>query len=277
MEPSTQRAPTKDGVGITQMFAVFRSHRLASLRAFVLLLAAALMLALLAAACDGGGDPSEKALSQLRALANNATEGATAKVTYQVITSVDDEATESEQIVVQRPPETRMETSVSGDSVWSHAVVINNGERLYVCLKDGGKSGCLDLEPSLDSAREALEQAGLHVLVEDPLSVELFDMPSLIVESTKDISSLIETSQRQIAGIDATCFTQEDVTQNLETELCFSDQGLTLYWRYSQLKSNGVMLVFEATATSVSSDVTDDDFVPPYKIQEGTLFEVPEQ
>jgi hypothetical protein len=275
MKPSIQRAPTKDGVGITQMFAVFRSHRPAALRAFALLLAAALLLALVAVACDGGGDPSEKALEDLRTLAYDASEGATAKVTYRVVTSIDDKTTESEQIVVQRPPETRVETSmVSGDSVWSHAVVINNGKRLYVCLKDGGKSGCLDLKPSLDSARQALQQAGLHVLVEDPLSVELFDMPRRIVESDEEIPPF-EESQRQIAGIDATCFFQEQQTQNLETELCFSDQGLTMYWRYSQVNSDGVTLVFEAAATSVSSDVTDKDFVPPYKIQKGKLFKVP--
>jgi len=253
---------------------VLRDDRYAALRAFTRLLAAAFLLALLVAACGGEGDDDtgEDPLQELNALADRATEGATAKVTYTVTTSIDDETSESEQIVAQRPPHSRLEVSVPGDALWTRSVVINDGDRLYVCLGTRSEGSCLDVEPSIASAQEALAQATLHVSVEHPLSIELFDKPRQAAETTDDTVPL-DSSQRQIAGLDATCFMQE--APNLETELCFSDQGLTLYWRYSELSVDGVTRVFEATATSVSTDVTDEDFEPPYEIVEGSRFETP--
>ncbi|NIQ82614.1 MAG: hypothetical protein GTN93_31960, partial [Anaerolineae bacterium] len=56
---------------------------------------------------------------------------------------------------------------------------------------------------------------------------------------------------------------------------CFSDDGLTLYWRYSRVSPDGTSHVFEATATSVSTDLTDEDFEPPFEIGEGTRFQTP--
>jgi hypothetical protein len=251
---------------------VLRDDRYAALRAFTRLLAAAFLLALLVAACGGEGDDDtgEDPLQELNALADRATEGATAKVTYTVTTSINDETSESEQIVAQRPPHYRLEVSVPGDALWTRSVVINEGDRLFVCLGTESEGSCLDLEPSIDSAQEALAQTSLHVTVEHPLEVELFDTPQQATETTDDTVPLV-SSQRQIAGLDATCFMQE--VPNLETELCFSDQGLTLYWLYSEVAAGGVTRVFEATATSVSTDVTDEDFEPPYEIVEGSRFE----
>jgi hypothetical protein len=241
------------------------------LRAFTLLLAAALLLAMLAAACGGDGEESTglDPLEELNALADRATEGGTAKVTYAVTTTRDDDTTESEQTVVQRPPESRVDISISADEGESHATVINKGDRLYVCLVESGTEGCLDLESSGAAAQEALARATLHVMVEQPLAVELFDMPGQVAETTDDTMPL-ERSRRGIAGLDATCFIQE--LPNVETELCFSDDGLTLYWRYWEVSTDGVTRVFEATATSVSTDVTDEDFEPPYGITEGSRF-----
>ncbi len=251
---------------------MLRDDRYAALKAFTCLLAAAFLLALLVAACGGEGDDNtgEDPLQELNALADKATEGATAKVTYTVTTSIDDETSESEQIVAQRPPHSRLEITVPGDALWTRSVVVNDGDKLYVCLGTQSEGDCLDIEPSVASAQEALAQATLHVSVENPLSIELFDTPVQAAETTDDTVPL-ESSQRKIAGLDATCFIQE--VPNLETELCFSDQGLTLYWRYSEVTDDGVTRVFEATATSVSTDVTDEDFEPPYAIVEGTRFE----
>ena len=251
---------------------MLRNDRYAALRAFTRLLAAAFLLALLVAACGGEGDDDtgEDPLQELNALADRATEGATAKVTYTVTTSIDDEMSESEQIVAQRPPHSRLEVSVPGDALWTRSVVINDGDKLFVCLGNRSEGSCLGVEPSIASAQEALAQATLHVSVEDPLSIDLFAKLRQAAESTDDTVPL-HSSQRQIAGLDTTCFMQE--IPNLETELCFSDQGLTLYWRYSEVTADGAMHVFEATATSVSTDVTDEDFEPPYEITEGSRFE----
>lgn len=250
---------------------MLRDDRYAGVRAFTGLLAAALLLALLAAACGGDGEEitGVAVIEELNALADRATEGGIAKVTYAVTTSIDDEKTKSEQTVVQRPPESRVDISVSTDEREADATVINDGDRLYVCLAEGGTEVCLDLESSGAATQEAIARATLHVMVEQPAAVELFDMPRLVAEDT-DATMPIKMSRREIAGLDATCFVQE--VPDFETELCFSDDGLTLNWRYSEVTAEGVRRVFEATATSVSTDVTDEDFEPPYEIAEGTSF-----
>ncbi len=275
MEPRIQYAQTEDGVSIRKLTTVVRGGRLGGLGTITALLAAVLSLALLAAACGGEADDGvgEGGFQELKALADSATEGATAKVTYTVTTAIDDDVTESEQVVAQRPPDSRMEMSVAADGEGSRSVVINRGDTMYVCLARGSDASCLDFQPSTDSAQEALAQAYLHVPVEDPSNIELFDKPQQLVESARDIP-LLDTSQRRIAGLDATCFMEE--TANAETELCFSGGGLTLYWRYSEVSPDGTTRVFEATAVSVSTDLTDADFEPPFEIVEGSRFETPE-
>lgn len=252
--------------------AVFRGHRLPALGAFTVLLAAALLLALLTAACGGDGSSGEAALDELKALAENATEGATVKVAYTVTTTINDAATESEQIVVQRPPDYRFETSLTADDEETRSVVIDREDVRYVCLARGGDASCLDSQPSGESLQEALGQATLHLTVDHPLDIELFDMPQQLVEGA-DTTAPFDTSQRQIAGLDATCFGQESAS--FESELCFSDDALMLSWRYSEVSPDGVTRVFEAEATSVTTDVTDSDFEPPYEIAEGTRFPFP--
>lgn len=76
----------------------------------------------------------------------------------------------------------------------------------------------------------------------------------------------VDTSQRSIAGIDAACFTASGALTDLgegEGEVCFSDEGLLLYLSG---EADGASSVFEAT--SVSTDVTDEDFEPPYEVIE---------
>lgn len=251
---------------------MLRDDRYVALRAFTRLLAAAFFLALLLAACGGDGeeDSGLDPIDELNALADRVTAGGTAKATYTVTTSIGDEKTESEQTVVQRPPETRVDISVSADEEESHSTVINAGDRLYVCLAERGTESCLDLESTSTDVQEALNRATLAVMVEHPLAVDLFDMVGQAAEDADPTLSL-DSSRREIAGVDATCFIQK--TPGLETELCFSDDGLTLYWRYLEVSADGVTRIFEATATSVSTDVTDEDFEPPYEISEGTRFE----
>ncbi len=79
----------------------------------------------------------------------------------------------------------------------------------------------------------------------------------------------VDTSQRKIAGVDAACFTaKSDLAGQGEGEVCFSDEGLLLYM---SSEVDGASTVFEAT--SVSTDVTDADFEPPYEIIELPDFE----
>ncbi len=100
----------------------------------------------------------------------------------------------------------------------------------------------------------------------------LFDIPREIAEGVEDVG-LVDSSQRTIAGVDATCFTVSSALAGLgEGEVCFSDDGLLLYL---SSETNGDSSTFEAT--SVSTDVTDADFEPPYEIFELPDFDLPGQ
>jgi hypothetical protein len=272
---------------------VFRSDRFTALRGLAVLLAVVLLFALLAAACDGDGDEGETTpvgetpaadetpaeedtpsanggdededgegagagLEELESLAEEATEGVTAKVTYRVATDVDGETFEGEWVVVQRPPDSRFEIASTEGGEEFRTIIITTGGKSYLCASIAGEESCLATE-----AEEAEAEAA-------PLGL-LFDIPQELAEDAENVD-LAETSHRSIAGVDATCFTVSSGLADLgEGETCFSDQGLLLYLRS---EVDGASSVFEAT--SVSTDVTDADFEPPYEIIEMPESEIPE-
>jgi hypothetical protein len=261
---------------------VFRSDRFAALRGFAVLLAVALLFALLAAACDGDGDEGERpeaaetpaegetpeegqtpaagdeGLEVLEALAGEAAEGVTAKVTYRYRSEVAGEVTEGEWVLVQRPPDSRFEMSGTQEGEEFRTIIIYAGGKSYLCTSVAGEESCLATEIEATEAQTALL---------DPL----FDIPQELAEEAEDID-LVETSERSIAGVDATCFTVSGALPDLgEGEVCFSDEGILLLL---QGESDGDSFSFEAT--SVSTNVTDADFEPPYEIIELPEFELPE-
>jgi len=186
-------------------------------------------------------------------LAEKEPEGATAKVTYRVTTNKDGETFETEQVQVRRPPDSRIEYSSTVDGEGTRSIVINAGGKMYNCFERGGEESCWVREI------EATE-AGAP-----------FGTPRYLVERVEDID-LLDMSLRQIAGLDATCFAMTIATPNPhEEEHCFSNEGLLLYW---QSEFELASVAWEAT--SVSNDVTDVDFEPPYEIVEVPDFEIPE-
>jgi hypothetical protein len=226
--------------------AVSRSYRFAALRGLAALLAVALLSALLAAACNGDGDEGG---GDLAALAGRA-EGVTAKVTYRVVMDVDGVSTEQEWVLAQRPPDSRFEMAYEEGGEEFRTIIITTGGKSYLCNSALGQESCLATE-----AEDA--EAGAASL--DLLS----DIPKELAEDAEDVD-LVDTSHRKIAGVDATCFTVESGLADLgEGEVCLSDEGLLLYM---SSEADGATSVFEAT--SVSTDVTDADFVPPYDILE---------
>jgi hypothetical protein len=263
---------------------MLRSDRLAALRGFAVLLAMALLLALLAAACNGddkdeappagetpaagetpttdgeaqdgdgdgddGTDGDGGGLQELEALAAEASKGVTAKVVYRVVVTGMGEDLDGELVLVQRPPDSRFEIVVEEGGEEFRTIVINAGGNAYVCTSIAGVESCLATET------EATEE-------ETSLLDPLLGLPQELAADTEDVD-LIDTSGRQIAGVDATCFTVSGALADLgegEGEVCFSDEGLLLYLSG---ESDGTSSVFEAT--SVSTDVTDEDFEPPYDI-----------
>jgi hypothetical protein len=272
---------------------VFRSDRFTALRGLAVLLAVVLFFALLAAACDGDGDEGESApvgetpaadetpededtlpanggdededgegdgagLEELEVLAEEAAEGVTAKVTYRVTTDVEGETLEQELVVAQRPPESRFEMAMVESGEEFRTIIINTGGKSYVCFSGGGEESCL--ASTAEEAEAETEDFGFF-----------FDTPRELAEDAEDVD-LAEKSHRSIAGVDATCFTVSSGLADLgEGEICFSDQGLLLYLR-GEAEGEGSTV----EATSVSTDVTDADFEPPYEIIELPEFEIPE-
>ena len=265
------------------------SGRFALLKLFVVLLAVGL-LALAAVACSGGGDGDDTSqagetpgadggngdedgdgdgdgdggvfgsdgLSGLRSLASAYTKGIVAKVTYKITTEADGETTEGEWVLVQRPPDSRIEISSTEAGEEFRTIIITVGGKSYLCFALGGEESCL-----VSEEEEAGDEAS-------PLDI-LFDIPSAIAEGTEGVD-IGDTSQRTIAGLDATCFTIGGGLADLgDGEVCFSDEGLLLYM---QSEVAGMTSIFEAT--SVSTDVTDADFEPPYEILELPDLELPD-
>jgi hypothetical protein len=211
---------------------------------------------------DGGdgtanGD-ADAELDDLAALAGEASEGVTAKVTYRITTEADGESFEGEWVLVQRPPDSRFEIVAEEDGVEMRTIIITAGGKSYLCFSSGGEESCL--------ATEAETVQGQTASL-DPL----FDIPREIAEDIEDVG-LLDSSRRTIAGVDATCFTVSSALAGLgEGEVCFSDDGLLLYMRG---ESDSESSTFEAT--SVSTDVTDADFEPPYEIFELPDIDLPE-
>ena len=260
---------------------MFRTDRFAALRGLAVLLAAVLLFALLAVACGGengegetpkaddtpaagetpaadetpaeGETPAaadDEGLQELETLAGQAAEGIIAKVTYRFSNETNGAKTEGEWVLVQRPPDSRFEFTSTEGGQESRFIIITAGGKSYMCTSTAGQESCLATE-----AEEAEAQTA-------PLDA-LFSIPQELAEDTEGVD-ITDTSQRKIAGVDATCFTVTSTLVDLgEGETCFSDEGLLLYVRS---EATGTSTEFEAT--SVSTDVTDADFEPPYEIVE---------
>ena len=199
---------------------------------------------------DGDGEGEGEGLNDLESLAAAAAEGVVAKVTYRFTTVMDGETFEGEWVIVQRPPDTRFEFSSTEEGEEIRTIIINAGGNSYLCISAGGEETCLETAAAATEAQTAALDA-------------LLDVPREIAEDVADVG-LINTSQRSIAGVNATCFTVSGALAGLgEGEVCFSDEGLLLFL---QSEVDGSSFTFEAT--SVSTEVTDADFDPPYDILE---------
>ncbi len=201
---------------------------------------------------DGDGDSDSTGLQDLGALASEASGDVIARVTYRFTSEAGGEVVEGEWVLVQRPPDSRFEfvSTAGGEEI--RTIIISAGGESYLCSSIGGEGTCLTADIGDTEAQTA---------VLDPL----FDVPEELA-AAGDVG-LVDRSERSIAGVDASCFTvTSDISGLGEGEVCFSEDGLLLLLRSG---SNGDSFTFEAT--SVSTDVTDADFEPPYDI-----FELPD-
>ena len=180
-------------------------------------------------------------------------------MTYKFTSDAGGEVVKGEWVMVRRPPDTRFEISVvQGGGQFRTITIVS--EESYICFSSGGQESCL--ASSAEEAEAGAEAFGFF-----------FDIPRELAEGAADVD-LIDRSERSIAGLDATCFTvRSDISGLGEGEVCFSEDGLLLFL-HSETNGDGV--TFEAT--SVSTDVTDADFEPPFGVIDfGDLgdFEIP--
>ncbi len=186
-------------------------------------------------------------LQDLATLASEASGDVIARLTYRFTSEAGGEVVEGEWVLVQRPPDSRFEfvSTVGGEEI--RTIIISAGGESYLCSSIGGEGTCLTADIGDTEAQTA---------VLDPL----FDVPEELA-AAGDVG-LVDRSERSIAGVDASCFTvRSDISGLGEGEVCFSEDGLLLLLRSG---SNGDSFTFEAT--SVSTDVTDADFEPPFDV-----------
>jgi len=203
-------------------------------------------------AADGGeeGDGGGEGTGDLEALAGAAAEGVTANVTYSVTTETNGDSFVGEWVLVQRPPDSRIEIAGTEAGEEFRTIIINVGGESYLCTSVAGEESCL-------AAGSAETEAGAATL--NPL----FDAPREIAEGVSD-AGITDTSSDKIAGLDATCFTVSGGLASLgDGEICFSDDGLLL-----RMQSDVAGATSLIEATSVDMNVTDADFEPPYDVLE---------
>ena len=194
---------------------------------------------------DGGGD---EGLQGLADLASQAAEGVTANVTYQYTSETNGQTIEAEWVMVQRPPDSRFEIVSSDGGQESRTIVIQTEDKSYVCVSAGGSESCFESDQTQSYT------AGF---------APLFEIPQTIAGGIGDVG-LVDKSEREIGGVPANCFSVDTaVLGGGASELCFSDEGILLLLRS---EAGGTSFTFEAK--SVSTDVTDADFEPPYEIIE---------
>ena len=183
----------------------------------------------------------------LEKLASEAAAGVTAKVTYKYTSQSGGQTTEGEWTLAQRPPDSRFEIVSTQAGQETRQIVITTADKSYVCTSAGGSETCLKSTTDQTQAQSSL-------------FAPLFDIPKTVA---KDISGLgvVDKSEREIAGVHASCFSADAAVLGGASEFCFSDGGILLF-----LKSEAAGNSFTFEAKSASTDVTDADFQPPYKV-----------
>ena len=195
---------------------------------------------------DGSDGGDSTGLQDLGALASLASGEVIAKITYRFTSEAGGEVVEGEWVLVQRPPDSRFEFASTSGGEEFRTIIINAGGESYLCTSAGGFESCLATDIEETEAQTA------------PLA-PLFDVPQDLAAATAGVD-LIDRSNRSVAGLDATCFTvSSDISGLGVGEVCFSEDGLLLLLRSDS---------FSFEATSVSTDVTDEDFEPPFEVLE---------
>ena len=219
----------------------------------------------LAAAC-GGGEEKESDAPTAPAAATSAGEtqaqgdvgefgdlaekfaAATFKATFQVTSSGGEQDLAGTMIWYKKGDDLRVdiETEVEGET--ETATIIQLSDQSYFCTQvpQLGEGGTCFQAPDQTDDITADFVGSLDDLLTDP-EVEI-----------------VSTESREVAGQEVDCFVVRDPDSEGDSEVCLTDEGVPLA---STSTTSGEETILEATAFSV--EVSDEDFEPPYPVQEG--------
>ena len=194
---------------------------------------------------DDGGDDSgdEDIFSQLDELTDEL-DTVTGKISYDI---TDADGSVSSMTFYAKPPNSRFDSS-DGTTT---SIIITTPDTMYIC--DSETESCLATPGSGDDT-------GAFGIFGAFLSA---DVVSAYVAIAEAAGVDVNKSDESINGIDATCFSWDDNTENevSKGKLCFNDAGVMVY---QETDDGSGVSKFEAT--DYSSDVSDSDFEPPYPV-----------
>jgi hypothetical protein len=183
---------------------------------------------------DDNGDGGDDLLSQLEQYG-----GEIDQITGTFIyTNPDDSGDATTITYYNDPPRARWDQDTTS--------FITNGSETYVC--DSSDETCIQYDAATGEAF-----IGAFGLLFSSTYV------NALVAGARAAGIDVETSSETIAGIDANCFSGESEGESYK--FCFSDEGLLLLEEFGGGEGG-----FRLEATSVSSDVSDADFEPPYPV-----------
>ena len=144
----------------------------------------------------------------------------------------------------------RFEITSTQDGIDESSILIETPEVSAICLKEAGELGALvgvDPDKGICFESDAASEGG-----------SLRD----IFAGAEDINeTLLEKSERTIAGQDGTCYRTQDNADGEISTVCFTGDGVLLY-----LKNEGDASS-EIEAQTVSSSVSASDFELPYELK----------
>jgi hypothetical protein len=195
-----------------------------------------------AAGGNGGGDAG----NELKNLSKDWSK-ATAKVAYQFQSTSQGQTTSTNMTFYSKPPDSRIDYEIAGAG---KVVYINAGGKSYTCSESGGQGSCFE-SPGGDNSSSL------------PFFGDLADPDSIDSAVAGILGGQIATSDENIAGQDAKCFTASGsfTAESGESKWCFNGDGLLVSASFS-----GGGASFSMTATSVDNSVSDDDLKPPYDV-----------
>jgi len=196
-----------------------------------------------------GGDDGDQALRAIRTKFLDAT----FRATYQM-RSPSDPDLDNARLTLEKRGRDRLRIELastqSGEDV--SIIAIESPDVAVFCLNDAAElSALLGLEPGQGVCFKNDPTGG------NPVE----SIRSSLTELEDADAQLVDRSQRTVAGRQADCYTTKDSSGATENA-CFDDDGVLLYAETSGDEATTL------EAQSVSRDVNDSHFTPPYEIKD---------